>query len=64
MSDIDSRVYGYEPAQSQLNRLRAEVTRLTNVLCWVRDNMEASGEGTEEAFNMIIRGLKGGYADE
>lgn len=49
---------------SQVGQLAGRVTRLTNILCWVRDNMEASGEGTEEAFNMIIHGLKGGYADE
>jgi hypothetical protein len=37
--------------------------RLKNILCWVRDDMGASGEGTDEAFEMILHGLKGGSAD-
>ena len=53
-----------EKAESKLAEAKADDSRLKNGLVYVQENMEASGEGTEDAFDMIVHILKGGSADD
>jgi hypothetical protein len=52
-SAIGTMVSGYD---YELLLLKAE--KLKAVLEFVRDNMEASGEGTDEAFDVVITAIK------